>query len=155
MAALGDIAICGTLICDTLQAKNNTPTDPHKIEGDLEITGDLNVDGGLHVDASGSKGLIMKSHHSINRCTLDMDDNTQTWGITGDASASALHFSHHTNGAGSGTLIGGLTHSSSTGGFGAYFSGNPFRIELIPTSAAGLPANTVWSNGGVLNITPP
>jgi len=154
MAALGDIAICGTLICDTLQAKNDPAADPHKIEGDLEVTGDVKVDGGLEIDQSGLKAVILNSHPSVNRATLDFNDNTQTWGISADASSSSLHFTHHTNGAGAGSDIGALTHTVGTG-FGAWFSGNPFRIESIPTSAAGLPANSVWSNGGVLNITPP
>jgi hypothetical protein len=154
MAALGNTAICGTLICDTLEAKNSTPTDPHKITGDLEVTGNLKVDGGIEIDTSGFKGVILNSHSSINQCTIDMNDNTQTWGISADGSSSQLSFSHQLNGAGSGAEIAGLTHTAGVG-FGAYFIGNPFRIESIPTSAAGLPANSVWSNGGVLNITPP
>ena len=84
-----------------------------------------------------------------------MNDNTQKWDISADAATSQLSFSHQLNSAPSGAEIAGLTHDPVSGDFGAYFTGKPFRIVHLPTSAAGLPANSVWSNGGVLNITPP
>jgi len=149
MSSLGKNCYGGTISCERLVAKNSSPTDPHKITGDLEVT------GGLQIDMSGFKGVILNSHTSVNQCTIEMNDNTQKWDISADAATSQLSFSHQLNSAPSGAEIAGLTHDPVSGDFGAYFTGKPFRIVHLPTSAAGLPANSVWSNGGVLNITPP
>jgi len=49
MSALGNVAKCGTLMCENLVAKNDPAGDPHKINGQLEVTGDTTLDGYLTV----------------------------------------------------------------------------------------------------------
>jgi hypothetical protein len=151
MSSIGKDAYCGTLNCDTLIANNTI--DPHKITGDLEITGDLKVDGGIEVDSAGFKGLILKSNPSVNQVNISMNENTNTWDISADASSSALFIGHTVNGAGSGSIV--ASFDKTVGGFGAQLPANPLQLQSIPTSAVGLPSSSVWSNGGVLNITPP
>ena len=150
MSSLGNDAYAGTLHCNKLIANNTT--NPHLITGDLEITGDLKIDGGLEVDSAGFKGVKLNSNPSVNQVDIDLNDNTQTWTISADAGSSQLSFSHIINGAGSGVLVAGLTYNA--GALGVYLPGL-IRLQGIPTSAAGLPAESVWSNSGVLNITPP
>lgn len=152
MSSLGKDCYGGTINCDRLNATNST--DPHKINGDLEITGDLRVDGGIEVDSAGLKGLVLKSNPNVNQVNIEMNDNTQRWGIEGDANSSQLAFSHTLVGAGSGVGYAGFTLRPGTNEYGAYFGARPFVLSSIPTSAAGLPSGAVWSNGGVLNIVP-
>lgn len=153
MSSLGKDCYGGTINCEKLVAKNTT--DPHLITGDLEITGNLKVDGGIEVDSAGFKGLVLKSNPQVNQVNIEMNDNTQTWNISADSQFNLLGFSHILNGAGSGADVAGITYDPGTGKFGAYFpAGGGFRLNSIPTSAAGLPSGAVWSNGGVLNITP-
>ena len=153
MSSLGARAFGGTIHCKRLIASN--PSEPHKITGDLEITGDLKVDGGIEVESAGVKGLVLNSNSGVNQVNIEMNENTDTWNISADALTNELSFSHIVNGAVSGSLVGGITFDNSTLKFGAYFpADNGFRLNNIPTSAAGLISGTVWSNGGVLNIVP-
>ena len=152
MSSLGKDCYGGTINCDRLVAKNST--DPHKITGDLEVTGNLKVDGGIEVDSAGFKGLNLKSNPSVNQVNIEMNDNTQNWGIEADAGSSQLAFSHTLIGAGSGVGYAGFTLTPGTNEYGAYFGAQPFILNSIPTSATGLPSGAVWSNGGVLNIVP-
>ena len=150
--ALGDRARCGVLTCETLIAKNDPGGDPHKITGDLEVTGDLKIDGGATIEQAGLKGLTLNSNPSVNQVTIALNDNTQTWDINANSQFSTLFIDHTTNGAGSGTSV--ASFSKTAGGFGCQLPANPLQLSLIPTSATGLPSGCVWSNGGVLNITP-
>jgi len=152
MSALGNDAYCGTLNCNKLVANN--PIDPHKITGDLEVTGDLKVDGGIEVESAGVKGLVLKSNPNVNQVNIEMNDNTQNWGIGADANSSQLLFSHTLIGAGSGIEYASFTHVPGTNDFGFTCLAKPFILGEIPTSSAGLPSGAVWSNAGVLNIVP-
>jgi len=152
MSALGKDCYGGTINCEKLVAKNTT--DPHLITGDLEITGDLKVDGGIEVESAGVKGLVLKSNTSVNQVNIEMNDNTQNWGIGAYANSSQLLFSHTLIGAGSGIEYASFTHVPGTNDFGFTCIAKPFILEEIPTVATGLPSGAVWSNGGVLNIVP-
>ena len=153
MGSLGNNAYAGTLHCEKLIASNST--DPHLITGDLEITGDLDVDGGVIVESSGFKGLQLKCKASVNATGLYFQDNINTWSISTAGANNGMFFGHTVNGAASGGLVGFFTYDPGTNTYGCSFpAGNGFQITAIPTTAPST-ANTVWNNGGVLNITPP
>jgi hypothetical protein len=150
VTGLGNIAKCNTLVCDKLEAKNVTPGDPHLITGDLEVTGNLKVDGGVEIDAAGIEGLKLKSKPSINNVELSMNDNTNIWRISAQASTETLFTTRSPAGGGSGDIVSFLTHAA--GNYIYTLSAQTIIFDVLPTSA---PAGTgrVWNNGGVLNIT--
>ena len=150
MSSLGKDSYGGTINCERLIAKNSS--DPHKITGDLEVTGNLKVDGGVEVDSTGLKGLILNT--KTNQVNIEMNDNTQSWDISADASTFQLVISHTLNGAPSGEDVMGLTRDPTTGDFGMYVVAKPFVLQNLATSATGLPSGAVWNNAGVLNIVP-
>lgn len=149
MSALGQTAICGTLICETLKAKNSGG-DPHKVTGDLEVTGSLKVDGGIEVDAAGVKGLVLKSGPSANQVNIEMNDNTNIWNISAEAATETLFTNRSPAGGGAGDIVSYLEHVA--GNYTYSMSASTIIFDQLPTSApAG--AGRVWNNGGVLNIT--
>ncbi len=106
MSALGNVAKCGTLICDTLVAKNDPAGDPHKITGQLEVTGDATIDGRLIVkkDATFEKpvnltvtaplavgGYLMAGNMVMfdGLPTSDPNNEGQLWNNNGDVRISA------------------------------------------------------------------
>ena len=145
---LGSIAKCKTLQCDTLEAKNTPGGDPHLIIGDLEVT------GGIKVDSAGFKGLILDSKAGVNHVDIEMNENTNTWSLSADASTNAFFINHKLNTAGAGANVVILQYDPATGDFGTNIPAKPLQLTGIPTSAAGLPSGSVWNNAGVLNITP-
>ena len=150
---LGDSAVCGTLFCDTLIATNDPSADPHKITGDLEVTGNLKVDGGVEIDASGIKGLKLNSRTGVNQVNIDMNDNTNTWSISADASSNSLQISHILNSAASGVIVATFDYNPSTGAVGCQLPADPLILLSLPTSAPAF-GGAVWNNAGVLNVTP-
>jgi hypothetical protein len=146
VTGLGSIAKCGTLQCDTLEAKNTPGGDPHLIIGDLEVT------GGIKVDSAGIKGLILNSNPGVNQVNISMNENTNTWNFSADALTNALFIEHNVNGAPSGAIV--ASFNKTVGGFGVDLPANPLYLNNIPTSSVGLLSGAVWSNGGVLNIIP-
>ncbi len=106
MSALGNIAKCGTLMCDNLVAKNDPAGDPHKITGQLEVTGDATIDGRLIVkhDATFEKpvNLTVTAPLAIDGYliagnmvmfdglpTSDPNNEGQLWNNNGDVRVSA------------------------------------------------------------------
>ena len=154
VTGLGSIAKCKTLQCDTLEAKNTPGGDPHLITGDLEVTGNLEVDGGITVDSAGFKGLNLKSKSGVNQIDIEMNENTNTWTLSADASSNAFFINHKVNTAGTGVTAIIVQYNTATGDFGTTIPAKPLQLIDIPTSAAGLTSGSVWSNAGVLNIIP-
>jgi hypothetical protein len=106
VTALGDQAICGTLRCDTLDAKNDPAGDPHKITGQLEVTGDATIDGRLIVKKEGTfekpvnmtvtaplalDGYLMAGNMVLfdGLPTSDPNNEGQLWNNNGDVRISA------------------------------------------------------------------
>lgn len=156
MSALGKECYGGVINCDKLVAKNST--DPHVIEGDLEITGKLKVDGSVEIENDDLKALKIKGTAGgvgFPQANIELDDLTQTWDISANSQFNLLSVGHIVNGATVGADVAGITYNPTSGRFGSYFpAGDEFRLTGIPTSSAGLTSGTVWSNGGVLNIVP-
>lgn len=148
VTGLGKIAKCGTLQCDTLEAKNTPGGDPHLITGDLEVT------GGIKVDSAGFKGLILDSKAGVNQVDIEMNENTNTWTLSADSSSNAFFINHKLNSSGVGQIAVTLQYNTATGDFGLVVPAVPLQLTGIPTASAGLPSGSVWSNAGVLNIIP-
>ena len=119
-----------------------------EINSGLEVTGDIKVGGGIEIDSSGIKGVILNSKVGVNQVNISMNDNTQTWDISADASSNTLFFNHIVNGAGVGAEVASLSYAA--GNFTSLLPG--LYLNNVPTSAAGLTSGRVWSNAGVLNI---
>ena len=152
MTSLGSDCYTGTINCKRVNAEN-PGGDPHKVVGNLEVTGDLQVDGGITVLSTDLRGLSLKSSTFSNQVNIGLNDNTSTWSISADANSGALFFNHILNSAGSGSQVAYLARDFGTGQFYSEFPRPIFKN--MPTSPAGLPSGSVWSNNGVLNITPP
>ena len=161
MSSLGNDAYCGTLNCNKLVAKNPTPSDPHKITGDLEVTGNLTVDGTETVTGQITCQNIITCEGGITVTAfnagapypgISFNDLTQTWDFSADANGNIIGLGHIVNGAGSGAVVTEYQFYPATGTFTAKL---PTLILVgCPTASAGLASGTVWSNAGVLNIIP-
>ena len=98
---LGERAKCGTLTCDTLNAKN-PGGDPHLITGDLEVTGDLKVDGNLDFTPSATTdGFVVNAPTGgTTQAKIALKTDTgSTWSLDADSSGNTLFINNKLPGA--------------------------------------------------------
>ena len=161
MSSLGNDAYCGTLNCNKLVAKNVTPSDPHKITGDLEVTGNVTIDGNetvknaLTVQSTiiGNGGAVLLNKPVVGDTVgINFNDLTQSWDITADAPTDTFGIGHTVGGSAS--VVAEFKYDSGTGNLGVQLPATPLTLVGVPTASTGLASGTVWSNAGVLNIIP-
>ncbi len=143
--SLGSVAKCGTLKCNTLEAKNSGG-DPHLVKGDLEITGDATVDGQL----TAKQGNVRIEHKGgSSESTLDFRTPTQTWDIHVDESTETMSVGLIKDGSASGVSV--LSLFDIGGNIGCRLPATPMNLESS-TGGAQVDAGVASTHSFVIEI---